>query len=111
MFHVVQGIAKIQAFGQKEEKVQINPVLHGSFLFTNFQFSELKDYSLSIIQTPLLFCCKIRKCLFETKLAGTHILIEGKLWLNEDWKTMNWSRIHDGYLDGRRTGGRNLGKY
>lgn len=59
---MVQGLAKIrrvsQAFGQREEKSSnkkylnmiLNPVLHGSFLFTNSQFSQLRGCSLQLPQ-------------------------------------------------------------
>lgn len=61
----------------------LNPVLHGSFSFTNFQFSELKGYSLQIVQAHY-FGEKSRMSLSETKLAGTHIWFEGILQQNED---------------------------
>lgn len=60
----------------------LNPVLHGSFLFTNSQFSQRAVASKLLSSTIL---AQDQKMSFsETKLTGTHVLVENILSLNED---------------------------
>lgn len=58
----------------------LNPVLLGSFLFTNPQFSAVAS---KLLRSTILV--QHQKMSFsEAKMTGTHVLIENILSLNED---------------------------